>query len=722
MDDLPRLLQVLKASPQPLTPEEERTLNMIKKALNTTTKKIEHSLEDLAPSPIESIQEPKFEIEQPTAPDTKTIYETNEYNVIRVGENEKYKTISNALKIAKENDTIILCEGTYEDEELTALSSVHFCGEGRTILKNIRVISRASSITFKGIRLESDDTIFTLNRGLLGLMDCDIIGNSTSKPLISFTSSASVEMNKCNCDAQHIIETRMSTNLNFLNSKLNGTCAFCKSDATFNHCSLDGGGGPSIESVESTVKVYNSLIKGSQNVAATFRDKSNLTINSTLIQDIQGTGILLHGFSVMKANCIRFKGCSKTCMIVANDSQANITNCSFMNSGLSACEILFQGSVEMNETWISNTNGSCILCDNKSNLTMTRCRICKSNRHGIEAGNGSVLRLNDTIIDECQYFGILSSNAKVIGKSCELSSNKDTNLYSDDHSWIDFTNCNFLKSKGDGLSADTETMVICNHSYFVENEGHGIVIRTCRDAKFQNSVFYKNKLGGLLFEASKQMVVDECIIDSNSMVITNVANAVVRLTSINHAVSKNDNNESEHIEINHNSNIIFEDNSITSSAIKVRNATSTIRSNKFSHSSTFAISGEYYAHLTIESNDMDKNKAILSLKDNSDVHFFNNKISSIKKSKSDNKQRVIHVRAFSKGYIEGNTISGDYDCAIFIDVQSNVDTRANQIQCGTSGAIAYTGESNGICEDNKFTGKDQTKTISIAHGCNVTLR
>ncbi|KAH0787328.1 AAA family ATPase [Histomonas meleagridis] len=720
MDDLPHLISLLRASPQPLTEEEEETLQKIKKALDTTTTTSEHTISDLVPQEINSIPEPSLKIAQTNAPDSNTLFSNK--NVISVSSHSKNKTISSAIETAPENSTILISSGTYT-EQLTINVPLHFVAKGNVKLDNIHFILRSSLLTLEGFEITSDSEIFTLNRGHLALSKCVISNVSQTRPIIVLTSTATVEMIGCTCTAQHIIETPITTSLTFLNSTLNGTLTFCKSEATFSHCVLDGHDGPTIECIGSNVKILNTTIQGSSNVGLTIRERSQFTINNTIVTGIHGVGILVHGFSGLNGQCIRFISCEQAALIVANDAQAKITDCSIVNCGHTGCEVLSQGSLELTETWISNSSSSCILCDEKSFFNATKCRITKSQRHGIEAGNGSTLRLNDTIIDDCKYFGVLLTNSKLTGKSCEFRGNKDTNFYADDHSWVELTNCNFLKSGGDGLSADTESMVICNHNFFNENEGYGVTVLSCRDAKFQTSVFHKNKQGGLFFESTKQMVIDECIINSNSMTISSVDNSVIRLTSMNHASTKFGDKSTQHVDILNKSNVTFEENTFLYSTLKVKNSTATIRQNKISHASSFAINGEY-AHLTIESNELFKNRAVLYVKDNSDVHFFNNKISNVlPKSKSDpNKQRVIYIKAFTKGSLDGNTINGEYDYAIAIDGQSNIDARANQIQCGSSGTILYTGVSSGVCEDNSFTGKALAKPIWVTPGCNVIIR
>ena len=143
--------------------------------------------------------------------------------------------------------------------------------------------------------------------------------------------------------------------------------------------------------------------------------------------------------------------------------------------------------------------------------------------------------------------------------------------------------------------------------------------------------------------------------------------------------------------------------------IRVRNSEASIRQNKFGSSPQYAIWGEYYATLLVESNEMSKDRMICLLKDNSSMNFFNNKVTGtirpVVKDQRLQRVKALNVTSFSTATIEGNIINGDYDYAVYIDGQSNVDCRANQYQLGKNGGIYYSGVSSGLCEDNQYTGQ-----------------
>ncbi|OHS96783.1 hypothetical protein TRFO_36971 [Tritrichomonas foetus] len=732
MDDLPHLISMLRASPPPLSADEEATIERIKKALDQGGLIDYTGKERCVPPEFTSIPEQQSLSAPNPAPAPATLFETS--NVINVGPNGQYPTINSAItsQHLPEECTIIVAAGTYT-EEVNVLTSVHLVAQGEVRLVNCHFVIRAPILTFRGFSFLTDGEIFAVNRGQLSLMDCRIDSTGTKAPF-DLTANVSIEVVRTQINAATVLQSRNMCSITFVESTLNGCISVSKSDTRIINSQLDGRNGIALEMFSATVNVVGSTFSGCTSVALSARERTQLSMDATTISDVNGAGMLIHGFSSLRGNNIRIVRCQKAGIIISNDANATVSESSVTHCGHTGCEILNSGSLELNGVWVASTTGSAILCDGRSKLNMTRCRVTKGMRHGIEAGNGSVLRISDTMVDLCEFSGIISSNAKVTAISCLIENNKDTNMSAEDHSWVELTRCSFLKSQTDGLVADSETMIICNDCFFIENEGRGIIIRNCRDSKFQQSTFYDNKHGGLLFEDTKQMVVDNCVVNKNSFIISNVGTAIVRLSALYYATTKYGDEPREHIEVRNKSKATFEENKISKSCTKVKKSDVNIRQNKFSLSQNYAIVGEYYAKIFVESNEFNKDKMILSLKDNSYVHCFNNKISNVMRPlmkdpvtqqfvpmPSENKVKALHIRSFSEGLIEGNMISGDYDYAIFVDGQSKVDNRANQIQCGQLGGICYSGVSSGLCEDNQYTGNTMHAEF-FSHGCSPTRR
>jgi hypothetical protein len=202
----------------------------------------------------------------------------------------------------------------------------------------------------------------------------------------------------------------------------------------------------------------------------------------------------------------------------------------------------------------------------------------------------------------------------------------------------------------------------------------------------------------------------------------------VRETRFTQATTKVDDGARDNIEITHKTSATFEDATISRSLTRVRNSPVIIKQCSFSGSPHFAIVAEYYAELTLEGNDFNKDKRAVHLKDNSKLVMRNNKIANTVRPAPIQSRAVISmpaelrvnaiwVRSFSKAAIEGNTIGGDYDYAICVDGQSSVDCLANQIQCGAIGGICYSGMSSGACDENTYTGKDVSHAQFFSHGC-----
>lgn len=730
MDDLPHLISILKACPPPLTKEEQESLNKVIDSLSDTG-----SLDKsgLSPNPPEfqSIQMPQPIAQKVIDPQSRTVYETQ--NTLVVGQGQQFTNLAAALGQARDNATIHITDGVYT-ENVTLNSSIHLVAAGPNVqFYNSKFDIKASSITFRGIRFASDNEIFTVSRTQISFQGCVVECKST-QPAIDVQSSAVIEIDQCNIICPKIADIKFPSNIRAYNSSIEGSLLLTKCDFQAIACQFDGHAGSSIEALNTTVNVSCSLFKGSRVVALNLREHSFVKLADTEFRDINGAGILIHGSSKLETNKVIFSNIDKAAIMVTNESTAKISGSAIIRTQHTGLEIINNSSVECNETWISETRGSCVLIDNKSKINTIRCRITKSARHGIEIANGSNATVEDTQIDCCDFSAILATNSKVQTKSCLFTDCKDSIIFADDHAWLELTRTTVSKGLSDGCSAESECMINTNACYFVDNETFGLNIKGCRDCKIQSSVISGDKGGGLNFVNNIQLIIDGCFIDRNSMIISACPNAVVRQSILSKMTNKHPDKPREFIDIIDKSKATFEENKFIFSQIRIKKAEAAIRQNKFANSQNFAIQGENSCNLLIESNEISRCKMAFSLKDNSSAHFFNNKISNIIRpqlkegmtarqlSLVDTKAKAISVKTFSKALIEGNVISGDYDYAIYVDGQSTVENRANQIQCGNMGGIAFSGVSNGLCEDNSFTGKDPQHAVFFAHGCNSIRR
>jgi hypothetical protein len=740
MDDLPQLLRMLKTTPPPLSQEEQQQIEMIQKALFDPARAAQQQKSVVPPEFHPISQPPPFPPMVGDSTPTRTIYETEDA-AGRVGDLGNFRTIAEGLANYQPGSTLYILDGNYRDEQLEILKPVHLVGEGNVKLTDCRFYITGNEFTMRGFALEtSTNEIFTLNGGgTFGLQNCRLDSRTNAKIPGAKTPfdvkvSTSIEINGCQITSERVMNAKNGVTLDVLNSAIIGPISFTKSDANFRACRLDGRVGAAIEGLESQIIIVNCELTGSKDVALSARDRSKLRIRDSSFNKVRGAGILVHGFAQLTAENLRISACSKAGIIVSS-SAAVVTGTSIVSNLYTGCEVLQAGTLELNETWIGDCQGPGVLCESKGEVKLVRSRITKGQSHGIEATNGSLVTMIDTLVEQCYLTGVFLNASKVTAQSSEFSANQGVNMFADNRSWIEATNCTYRTSKTNGLEADNETMIVCNGCYFVNNGAYGVSIRTCRDIKFLESVFASNTHGGALFESIKaneagvggRVIIDECTIDKNSFVLSTVDNAVVRRSRFMQATTKHEQQPREHFEIRHKTNAIFEDTHITKSCTRVKNSTVAIGNSHFSSSPNFAIIAEYYADLTVEGNDFNKDKMILNLKDNSSLHLFNNKMTNImrpqlkeplaKTSVVDQKVKTISVRSFSKATIEGNLINGDYDYAIYVDGQSNVDCRANQIQCGQQGGICYSGVSSGFCEENTYTGKDQSHAEFFAHGC-----
>ena len=667
----------------------------------------------LRPDPFQTISEPPRLANTWDQYQSNTVWATNVYAT--VGRGGQYTTLAAAIAATPEEGTIIVNEGDYGNESVGVTTSVHLVAQGNVRLINVRFQVSARKFTLRGFMIKTTtNEVFTINGGFLGLCNCSVESLATSqdptgKALFEIKERATLELTRCRVASDRVLSSKIPCKLNFFSSHVNGPIRVTRGDLVFRSCKLDGNIGAAIECFDSNVQIYRCIVTGSQKVAINAKNRTKLRMNEVHFDKIRGIGILVHGFSELNGEYLRFVGCEKAGLIVSN-SEAMVSNAWISNSMYTGCEVGQFGKLELNETWIEDTQASGILCYSQAEVKLTRCRIRKAASRGIEAQNGSQVTVTDTLIEDCLQVGLLASDSKVHAKSSQFTQNWSANCFVGDKSCTEFTNCNFMESHNDGLVADTESMIVCNNCYFVDNRRYGIWVTQGKDVKFQQSIIYNNTLGGLRFESTCQMVIDSCVIEENSLVIQEVETATVRQSFIEKALSKQE-EHTERIEVRHKSKATFEDNILKCVMIRVRNSEAAIRQNKFISSPKVAIAGEYHANLVVESNEMYRDRRICWLKDQSVMHFVNNRIIYTIRPQVNNPEdelanivKAIHISGFSQAQIEGNSLNGDYDYAIYVDGQSDVDCRANQYQMGKKGGIYYVGVSKGLCEENKYTG------------------
>jgi hypothetical protein len=496
--------------------------------------------------------------------------------------------------------------------------------------------------------------------------------------------------------------------------------------------------GAAIEGMGSTLFVMNCEITGCKDVALSARDRSVLRIRDTKFHKLRGAGILCHSFTQMTGENLRFIDCSKAGIIVSN-STATISSTAVVGSGYTGIEVMSAGQVELNEVYIDKPALPGILAESKAEVKLMRCYVSGGARHGIEANNGSTVSLDDTMIVECALAGVcVAGGSKFQAQTSELRGNKGANLFGDTGAFVEMTNCTLRNSDASGFAADNETNVKCNGCYFIQNKEAGLNIRTCRDIRLNGCVVHSNGRGGAVFESlsppenkpdATVLVLDGCQFEKNSLVLSTVRGAVIRQCSLNQASSKVGDNPRMNFEILHETTVSVESTEILRSCTHVKNSKATIQQCHFSLSPNFAIIGEYHADMLVQDCEFVKDKMAVHLKDNSVLQLLHNELKNLvrpmmkegltekQRAANDSKVKTISIRSFSKAAIEGNGISGDYDYAIYVDGQSDVDCHANKIHCGAMGGICYSGVSSGYCHGNQYFGKDLSHSEFFAHGC-----
>ena len=753
MDDLKLLLVKLNCTPQPLTEAESVTLEKIKQGLrgNVVT---EHEIQAMDEPQFSWIEEPaplKFTLD--CDKETKTIFETE--NIIKVSKNANsghFQSLSQAVDIAKENSTIVIIDDI-EKENILIEKTLHFVAKDNVSLKGTHFEVKSATSTFMGFNFEADDELFNASNCNLSLKNCKLTSTSSNVP-ISVSQSAILEIIGCELKGNKLIDTQSSSSIKINSTKIEGNLHFSKSDATFNHCMFSNPSGICIESLASLIKIYDSEITNAKEVALSIREHSSIVLGNTLIESIKGAGVLLHSYSKLQAKNIQLSSCEKAGLIVTHDAAAKVSGSAIRACGLAGCEILYQGHLTLNETWVSEHKGSCILSDYRSFINTTRCVIRDGNGHGIEAGNGSYLRINDTLITKCRGSGVLVSSSNLVSMMCQYSCNNEANIVGEDGSNLELTNCSIVDGCSDGIESVSGSVININSCYFARCKGSHLVGRGIKDTKivsstFEESIYSKegalittdeikqdaldssnyDVYGGVSFEQSEMIIIDTCFMNRNSVVINSCKNCIARNSTFLFAVTRPAEKVSKYFEVVDDSNMTIETCRFSKTVIKIRHSSATIRKCILQKAQNFVLNGEDNAHITAEHNEVSFCNQCASIKDNTVLQFSFNKVTSITRPKKkanaestilDSRVRAFNIREFSTCVFEGNFISGDYDYAVYVDGQSKVDCLTNQIQAGSRGGILYTGMSYGKCDDNEFTGK--SKFIEYFNGCSSSRK
>ena len=247
MDDLPHLISMLRASPPPLTPDEEAIIARVTKELEKNNLTDPKGKDRCFAPPFDPISEPPplgapIPIEQ-----SQTVFQTQ--NVLYVGPEGQFPTISAAINQAIEDSTIVVQAGTYQDD-FTCLKPIHIVANGEVTFTNTHIAIRTQLVTIRGINFVSDTEIFSINRGQLSLSDCNI-STTSQKPPIDITASISLEFIRCRFTATNIIQNRVPSIIYFAECALSGIVSISKSDLKIFNCQLDGGKGMALELFES---------------------------------------------------------------------------------------------------------------------------------------------------------------------------------------------------------------------------------------------------------------------------------------------------------------------------------------------------------------------------------------------------------------------------------------------------------------------------------------
>lgn len=750
MEDIASLNLKLQSTPQPLTPQERETLQKIQKALRGTNQKNSNDIQPMERPKfmwIERAETFKFTTE---GTQTTTPYESSNTIVVDKNSLEGVSSISSAVSMARENSTIIVMKGVYT-ENIISDKNIHLIGQEGTKLLNSHIEVKSDVLTMKGFQLKSDSDIITISDGTLAIRDSTIECLSI-KYAINAEANTSLEINNCTIVANRAIDAASGTIVTINSTYLTGNVRFFKTDATLCHCKLNYPNGICVEASSTNIKVDRCLIQECRDVAFSLREHSSVFVETTEISSINGAGILLHGLSRMTAKNIRILNCLKAGLIITHGASAEVNGSVISDCGLSGVEVLFNAQLTLNETWISDVKGSCVLLDGRAQTQTTRCVITDAGIHGVEAGNGSIVRLKDTNVRNCARTGVLCSSSNIAAQMCEFTGNKEACIFGED-ALIELTNCAIVKSKSDGIVTEAGSTLNLNACYLAECFGYHILSRNPKDTKIVESTFMEaiyndhNEvttiqeilaekkptgqyaiLGGLAFNNADMVIIDSCYMSRNMIQMFKVKNGIIRSSNISHAISKQHSKPSRTLEILDDSSVTIESSTISKTDIKVHHAKLSVRKCFFSMSANIAVQGSNNSEMIIENNEFTYCTQIAVIKDNSHLVFSYNNVKNVIRSKNAAKagetttlndiklqrMKAINVKEFSTGTIEGNFISGDYDYAIYIDGQSKVDCLTNQVQSGLKSGILYAGMSYGRCEENEFSGK--SKAVEYLHG------
>lgn len=743
MDDLATLHLKLKSVPQPLTQTEMETLDKIIRALKSKDTKNSDSIRPLDKPEfkwIEKAENFKFNQESPETI-SSTEYETSNTIVVDKSSLDGVNSITTAIQMAKDNTTIIVEKGIYSDNIISD-KTIHIIGREGAKLLNQHIEVKSGLLTIKGFSIKSDLDIVSIIDGTFAMKDCTL-ESSSMKACINVGPNTSLEIQNCSIVTTKAIDAAPGTIVTIISSSIVGNNHFFKSDVRFIHSKFSHPSGICFEASSTSAKVDRCLIQDCRDIAFSLREHSSISLETTEFSNIKGAGILLHSQSQMICKNIRIFNCAKAGLIISRGASGEVTGSVICNCRLSGCEVLYSAQLTLNESWISDVKGSCIFCEDRSMISTTRSVISSAGGHGVEAGNGCVLRLKDTLCSNCNGTGILASSSNLTAQMCEFSGHKEACIFGED-AIIELTNCAVCKGKSDGIFTEPGSTISINACYFSGCMGNHIFSRQPKDTKIVESTFLESIytvagepksfeeikfdktrqiqyliFGGLTFDSADMIIIDSCYICRNMIRMLGVKNGIITQSHIIYAISKHPKEPTRTVEISDESSVTIESSSIDQTSITTNNAKLAIRKCTITNSGNFALQGANSAKLIIENNEFSDCRSISTIKDNTNIIFSYNNVKNVKRSKnaakagetstlrSANLQRTkaINIKEFSSGTIEGNFFSGDYDYAIFIDGQSKVDCLTNQVQTGTKGGIIYAGMSYGRCEENEFSGK-----------------
>lgn len=416
-----------------------------------------HELRNMIENPV-LVRAPQYRPAQPIAG-------------IRVGRNEEYQTINDALKAARSGATVIVTPGTY-NEGVQIEKPVTLIAEGRpgaVIVENSQgscFVITADEATLRGFTINcrggAEEYFYGVDvqAGKPIIEECDITSTSSSCIAVrGVDSQAMIRKNKIHAgnksgvflyDASHATlqdNDIYDTALAALEAKSKSVCVVTN---TRMHDSREGGGVYIYEEAEVTVQRCEIFNNAKAN--AECQTKAVLIIKDSQIYNSKECGFFFY-----------------------DEGMGTITNCKVYGNGLSGLEAKTGSAPMIKDTQFYRGQGSGLYFHENAKGTVENCDVYENTISGIAIATGAAPVIRNTKVRDGGNTGIHIYEAGLgLIESCDVANNEKSGIE--------------IREKSNPTIRRTRVHDGKSSGFFVYDEATGII---------EDCDVYRNAFGGI---------------------------------------------------------------------------------------------------------------------------------------------------------------------------------------------------------------------------------